>query len=472
MSRPRNVEIAAEKALEGAILHLRGRPVGTVASLDDSVEALNYDECFTRDFAVSAVAFLLEGRHEIVRHFLEVLVELQSSEKHMDCFRPGLGLMPASFGVREQDGREQLEPDFGERAIARVAPVDSGLWWLILLRAYVETSGHGDLARRPEFQRAIERNLDLFLTPKFEMFPTLLVPDGAYMIDRRMGVYGHPLDLQALFFGALRSASELLDSNSEYLEPVETRIGHLLHHVRSYYWLDFDRLNEIYRYRQDEFGADAVNKFNVVSGGIPTWSMEWLPLEGGYFAGNLGPARMDFRFFAQGNLMAILTSLATPEQADAIMTLIENRWDDLVGQMPMKVAFPALEGRDWELMTGFDAKNVPWSYHNGGSWPFLLWLLAAAARKTGRIELASRAVEVASRRLQRDDWPEYYDGRDGRLVGKQARKKQAWTIAGFLAARRILESRGDVSAFGFVDQPEVAACTLPWASESREEDEE
>lgn len=71
-----------------------------------------------------------------------------------------------------------MRPDFGERAIARVAPVDAVMWWP--------------------------------LTSKFEMFPTILVPDGAYMIDRRMGVYGHPLDLQALFFTSLRAAHELL----------------------------------------------------------------------------------------------------------------------------------------------------------------------------------------------------------------------------------------------------------------------
>jgi hypothetical protein len=68
---------------------------------------------------------------------------LQSWEKTVDCYSPGQGLMPASFKVRtvfidgdEANGTEEiLDPDFGEAAIGRVAPVDSGtlhvLWCLV-----------------------------------------------------------------------------------------------------------------------------------------------------------------------------------------------------------------------------------------------------------------------------------------------------------------------------------------------------
>lgn len=51
----------------------------------------------------------------------------------MDCHSPGQGLMPCSFKVRTVplDGDDAatediLDPDFGEAAIGRVAPVDSG----------------------------------------------------------------------------------------------------------------------------------------------------------------------------------------------------------------------------------------------------------------------------------------------------------------------------------------------------------
>lgn len=67
--------------------------------------------------------------------------------------------------------------------------------------------------------------------------------------------------------------------------------------------------------------------------------------------------------------MTILSSLATTEQSAAIMDLIEARWEELVGEMPLKISYPALENHEWVIITGCDPKNTRWSYHNGGTWP-------------------------------------------------------------------------------------------------------
>ena len=452
----------AWEALEDSIIYYQGVPVGTVAAKDKEFAALNYDQCFTRDFAVSAIALLMKGKVEIVRNFLIATLELQSREKQMDCFSAGQGLMPASFKVVSEGGKESLEADFGEKAIARVAPIDSGFWWLFLLRAYVKATGDIALAHEAKFQQGIRLILDLFLTTRLEMFPTVLVPDGSFMIDRRMGVYGHPLDLQALFYIALRSAGELLLADGEddsYVKAVNERNGHLAFHIRFYYWLDLERLNEMYRYNVEEFGETAINKFNIYPDTIPDWLIQWLPENGGYFAGNLGPAFMDFRFFAQGNLIAIIAALASEEQSQAIMELIEQCWESLVGYMPMKLCFPAVEGRDWQLITGSDPKNTPWSYHNGGSWPFLLWELAAAAVKTGKTQLAEKALKIAAERLLKDEWPEYYDAKNGRLIGKEARKFQTWTIAGFLAGEELLKNPKNLELISFEEDFNVISCS-------------
>ena len=79
----------ARRELDASIVTYRGKPVGTVAARDPEVASLHYDQVFTRDFAVSAVACLLDGKPEIVRSYLETTLELQSRDKRMDCFRPG-----------------------------------------------------------------------------------------------------------------------------------------------------------------------------------------------------------------------------------------------------------------------------------------------------------------------------------------------------------------------------------------------
>ncbi|MBW4686737.1 MAG: glycoside hydrolase 100 family protein [Komarekiella atlantica HA4396-MV6] len=428
--------------LDKSIIYYHGRPIGTVAALETGSEAVNYDQCFVRDFVLSALAFLINGKPEIVRNFLIETLKLQSHEPQMDCFQPGPGLMPASFKVVLKDGEEYLTADFGEHAIARVPPIDSCLWWLILLRAYVKSTGDISLAHQTEFQQGIKLILDMCLVHRFAMYPTMLVPDGSFMIDRRMGVYEHPLEIQVLFYAALRAATELLllnDDNASCIHRINQRLAPLTYHLREYYWIDLNRLNEIYRFQGEEFGKEVANRFNIYAESIPGWLMEWLPDNGGYLVGNLGSGRMDFRFFTLGNLMAIITSLASEQESQSIMNLIEQRWNDLVGYMPMKICFPALEGIEWQVVTGCDRKNTPWSYHNGGNWPVLLWLLTAAAQKTNRPEIAHKAIDVAQNRLFEDKWPEYYDGKNGRLIGKEARKYQTWTFAGFLVAKELTD---------------------------------
>ncbi|WP_414545565.1 glycoside hydrolase 100 family protein [Nostoc sp. CCY0012] len=453
----------AWKLLEESIFYYQGKPVGTVAAHDPELDALNYDQCFFRDFVSSALVFLMEGKPEIVRNFLVETLKMQSHEKYMDCFEPGEGLMPASFKVVHDGDEEVLVADFGEHAIARVPPIDSCMWWLILLRAYEKATGDVELARQPDFQAGIKLILDLCLVHRFSMYPTMLVPDGAFMIDRRMGVYEHPLEIQVLFYASMIAARELLlpeGNGEEYINKVNSRLGALKYHVRNYYWIDFQRLSEIYRYKGEEFGKEVANKFNIYAEAIPHWLTEWLPENGGYLAGNLGPGRMDFRFFALGNLMAILSSLASEAESQSIMNLFAHRWEDLIGQMPVKICYPALEGEEWRMITGCDPKNRAWSYHNGGNWPVLLWLFAAAAEKTGRVELAQQAIAVAKQRLIQDKYPEYYDGKNGRLIGKEARLYQTWSIAGLIAAKQFIDHPDHLKLITFDEISDSPGCRL------------
>lgn len=121
---------------------------------------------------------------------------------------------------------------------------------------------------------------------------------------------------------ALRCALQLMKDDTEgkeFVERIEKRLHALSFHMRTYFWLDFRQLNDIYRYKTEEYSHTAVNKFNVIPDSIPDWIFDFMPTRGGYFIGNVSPARMDFRWFALGNCIAILSSLTTPEKSTAIM---------------------------------------------------------------------------------------------------------------------------------------------------------
>ncbi len=438
---------SAYQLLEKSIVYYQGKPIGTVAAVGgEDLAAQNYNDCFIRDFVPSALVFLTDGKSEIVKNFLETVLSLRTKERIVSGHEIQPGVMPASFGVKvNEQGQEEIRADFGERAIGRVAPVDSMMWWIILLYMYVKTTGDTELSQRKEFQNAMQQILHLCLKDSFEVSPALLVPDACTMIDRRMGIYGHPIEIQSLFYGILRITQELLvdDKSSDMkslLETVKTREQALMNYVRIFYWLDLQRLNEIHRYSTEEFGVNSINILNIHPESIPHWIVEWLPDNSGYLVGNIGAGRMDFRYFALGNLLAILFGLTTAHQSEKILRLYEFNWNDLIGSMPLKICYPAMKGLEWKVRTGSDPKNAPWSYQNGGNWPSLLWTFVAAALKSGRGDLAERAYKTANDKLFKENWPEYYDSRTGRLIGRKSNTNQVWSATSLILSDKLLKN--------------------------------
>ena len=434
---------SAYQLLENSLIYYKGEPVGTAASCDERAVAANYHECFIRDFVPSAFVFLMNGRAEIVRNFLLAVMRLRGQQVVMKGHKRSMGLMPASFHIVTENGEEHISGDFGDRAIGRVTPVDSAMWWMLLLRAYVVTTDDWDLVHSEEVQQCIIQIVDLYTGERFESSPTLLVPDASFMIDRRMAAYGYPLEIQALYYGLLRTAKELLvpgPANEKMFQNLDVLIDSLRDHLRGYYWLDRDRLNEMHRYYAEEYGLEVANVLNVYPESIPEWVYGWLDARCGYMVGNVGPGRVDFRFFAQGNLLSILFGITSPGESQGIMNLYQRHWSLLVGEMPVKIVFPAMSGEKWQFSTGSDPKNVAWSYHNGGSWPVLIWPFVAAAVHTGRLELAEQALKQMTDRIKGDNWPEYYDGRNGGLVGRRANYFQTWSATGLIVAHEILEN--------------------------------
>lgn len=80
-----------------------------------------------------------------------------------------------------------------------------------------------------------------------------------------------------------------------------------------------------------------------------------------------------------------------------------------------------------------------------------------------RIELARKAVDLAEKRLQADHWPEYYDTKSGKFIGKQSRLYQTWTIAGFLTSKLLLENPEKASLLFWEEDYElleICVCAL------------
>ncbi|MEH2035932.1 MAG: glycoside hydrolase 100 family protein [Nostoc sp.] len=74
--------------------------------------------------------------------------------------------------------------------------------------------------------------------------------------------------------------------------------------------------------------------------------------------------------------------------------------------------------------------------------------------------MAFRAIALAETRLIEDRFPEYYDGKQGRLIGKSARIYQTWTLAGLLATKEIMNNPKHIDLFSFESEIESPGCRL------------
>lgn len=452
-SREEPVVATARAHFERTLVPVRGELVGAVAALEHprKGDAANYGEIFLRDNVPVMVYLLLQGRYQVVRNFLSICLELQSTTYQTR------GVFPTSF---VEEGSE-LVADYGQRSIGRITSVDASLWWPVLCWYYVQRSGDLEFGSSQKVQRGVQLLLDLVLHPSFEGTPVLFVPDCAFMIDRPMDVWGAPLEVEVLLYGCLRSCCRLMElaqthARSRLLEQRLTITRQWLHDLRlfllKHYWVTSKTMQVLRRRPTEQYGdLQHENEFNVQPQVIPPWLQDWLENRGGYLIGNMRTGRPDFRFYSLGNALACVFGILTAPQQRALFRLVLHNRDHLMAQMPMRICHPPMEMEEWVNKTGSDPKNWPWSYHNGGHWPSLLWYLGSAVMLHEQLKPNADALLMGQMRalleecywsqlnqLPRQQWAEYFDGPTGTWVGQQARTYQTWTIVGFLLLHHLL----------------------------------
>ncbi|MBM5802211.1 MAG: alkaline invertase, partial [Cyanobacteria bacterium K_DeepCast_35m_m2_023] len=247
--------------------------------------------------------------------------------------------------------------------------------------------------------------------------------------------------------------------------------------VLKHYWVTSQTVQVLRRRPTEQYGEQQhENEFNVQPQVIPPWLQDWLANGGGYLIGNMRTGRPDFRYYSLGNSLACLFGLLSTTQQRALFRLVSHNRQHLLAQMPMRICHPPMEGNEWRDKTGSDPKNWPWSYHNGGHWPSLLWFFAAAVllheqRHTNgdgalMLQMKDLLLECYGDQLNQlplQHWAEYFDGPTGSWVGQQARTYQTWTIVGFLLMHHLLRIKPsdvtllDLDSIQKNRDPEVAA---------------
>ncbi|HUW56473.1 MAG TPA: glycoside hydrolase 100 family protein [Planctomycetota bacterium] len=156
------------------------------------------------------------------------------------------------------------------------------------------------------------------------------------------------------------------------------------------------------------------------------------------------------RFDLLGNSLAILSGLATPTRADALVTWIERECramrthGELAVELPPNF-FPYIRPEDPDWRPRYARFNRPGEYHNGGVWPFICGFYVAACVAAGRLRLARRKLRALTdlvRPAREADvsfgFNEWCRAQDGTPQGQDW---QTWSAAMYLYAAACVERK-------------------------------
>lgn len=167
-------------------------------------------------------------------------------------------------------------------------------------------------------------------------------------------------------------------------------------------------------------------------------------------------------FDTLGNLLAIVTGLATPKIANSILNYIDK--NKINRPYPCKAIWPPIRKGDKEWHSYFDECEARAAFHylNAGIWPFIGGFYVAALVKMKKFSKAKKELELLAkanqvgRPLKRynnssilaprhevgDQWQfsEWLDGGSGKIEGS-ASPYQAWSAGMYLYTHNCLKTK-------------------------------
>jgi len=146
-----------------------------------------------------------------------------------------------------------------------------------------------------------------------------------------------------------------------------------------------------------------------------------------------------------GNILAGLCGLADQERANSIASAIMTLTAD--SPRPLQVVGLPLQTDNplWRRYMERHNQNLPFQYHNGGSWPFVGGFLVLLLARLGHYQEAREQLERLAAANAVNDWQfnEWFHGRSGQPMGMAG---QSWNAAMFLAAHTTMDDGPDLFA--------------------------
>lgn len=340
-----------------------------------------YEAVWARDSMISSLGASLIGDKfkNTIKKSIETLSKNQSE----------LGLIPNCVGSYNTDRRSDVTFN----------TVDSPLWYLIGHFVYAKRFGDQSLFKK--YQKNIEKTFLWLRYQDPDVLGLVVQQPTSDWQDAFPHKYGYTINSLALYYRVLL----LFKKNKEAQIVKKTTNGE----IRKYVSLYDEKLGYYYPWGWKNHDGDREHE-------------EW--------------------FDALGNLLAIITGLATPKIAAKILNYIEK--EKINRPFPCKCLWPPIKKNNPEWHSYFskcDARE-PYHYLNAGIWPFIGGFYVAALVKMKEYKKAERQLENLARanlkKLRNYEFNEWLDGRDGRPRGEPY---QAWSAGTYLWAYECLKQK-------------------------------
>ncbi len=358
----------------------------------------NYHSVWGRDGSITVLGSLSVDDEEIrvcQRATLKTLLDYTSKN----------GQVPANVHI------PTLTPDFS--GVGGIAAIDSPLWLIIALHAYIEKTR--DIAFLREYKGTIERIMFWLDAHDSNLDGLLEIPESSDWMDLFNRSYNVLVD-EVLWCRTNHCYGRLMD----FLGDTETASQRLLHSEQVK-----RAISKRFWPKVSQQGDDEPFAFSQVQRQIG---------DARYLIAQVTPFGFDWRCDIFGNTLAFLFNVIDVEHAQ---TAFRFMWGVGANEpFPVQNLYPVINpgDPDWREYYTVNLLNLPNHYHNGGIWPFVGGHWVRFIQRLGLRDIAkAELVKLASLNKQGigQEWEfnEWCHGVTGRPMGKAF---QAWSASEFI----------------------------------------
>lgn len=390
------VDEATDRSVD--LLHRASRTWGFAASPDLD----QYDALWVRDAAIAALGALTTAEDRLQE-------TATATARSVAATYPGSGPVPAV--IRPDDGLW----DWGEGG-----SVDASAWHVITSGAVWEATRDRGMAA--EMWDSVAGALRWLGTQDVTGSGLISAAPSTDWMDSSLVRSGRTLHLNVLYAWAARSGEALAEALGREA-PVDAR--DLRRRINTLFWPDPD--TDITDLHERGLMHSAIQESHRALAAEPR----------SHYVSHVVHACFVDRCDSLANILSVLSGVATEDRARAILEFLSDAgvdrpypsrtWDEpIVAGDPMWI-------RDAEKTMNPRWHNEPHCYHNGGVWPYVGGLHAAAAASAGMIDEAAALLHGAAEANRAGDWrfSEWLHGETGKPEGASS---QAWNAGALLLA--------------------------------------